>query len=660
MNCVSLVKSALCAILFLSLNNMAFADGDKVQFYSHGNIEDWVFNTKLVAVRADQIDESSLRSKPEHVASIEVSQDMAGTFVTYKLDANATKEDWLQVQYQLNNSYPSAKTLLAIRKVTDNQLIAKKDIFIDNQILLVFKHAMSRDAIAALEQKYNMVWVNENNYSLSRSGKFTYIFSSNNIDPALNSAALAAQVYEENDNVVIAQPNRVNLIEPQGATSDVDIDKAWHVNNNGQRISCGNLYGELNADAKIDEVWNIGITGKNIKVGVIDFYGFDYNHPDMQGQFLPGWDCINNTAYDANTFYYTNNGQAHGMTVSGIISAKGDNGIGSAGVAYDSKIVPLLINGGEAEVILALQKAIDPAYDVDVINMSFGSYFESPSIYTEILNVVNNGRIRSGLAKGVVVFASHGNDYYDDTKFPQFPSGHPEVISVGASTPDDRVKTPADTWNTGAEWGSNYGENLHVVAPGVCIYTTDLSGADGYSSGDFVGFQKTSAATPVVAGVAALILSNNPDMTWEEVRDAITDNADKTYSSGPQSYNYNYDASRPGHSMEMGYGRVNALKSVGGVSVSVEDAKTLRDNWQFTIESPMNNTLLLSYTLGEEKEVNMEIYDMTGKQIQSVRLNPNSTLVNVDLHKYLPGMYFARFANGEDLLLETVKFVKAQ
>ena len=101
------------------------------------------------------------------------------------------------------------------------------------------------------------------------------------------------------------------------------------------------------------------------------------------------------------------------------------------------------------------------------------------------------------------------------------------------------------------------------LTPG--IWTTDRSGKLGYNSGQAAkgdaegnyinSFGGTSSAAPGAAGVAALVLSQNPDLTWEQVRDVLRDSADKIDSA-----NGNYDAS--GHSLWYGYGRVNAGRAV--------------------------------------------------------------------------------------------------
>jgi hypothetical protein len=161
----------------------------------------------------------------------------------------------------------------------------------------------------------------------------------------------------------------------------------------------------------------------------------------------------------------------------------------------------------------------------------------------------------------VVVFAA-GNDNENSVAYPARLS---EVIAVGASSPCDERKSPSscdgERW-----WGSNYGPELDVIAPGVLINTTDISSFRGYNaaSGDYTStFNGTSAATPHVAGLAALVLSANPSLTPDRVQQIIQDTAD--------------DIGSPGRDDQTGYGRINAhqailrAKSLGRVTIFSED-----------------------------------------------------------------------------------------
>jgi subtilisin family serine protease len=258
------------------------------------------------------------------------------------------------------------------------------------------------------------------------------------------------------------------------------------------------------------------------------------------------------------------------------------------------------------------------------------------------------------------VVTSHGNDYYNDIEHPQYPAAYDEVISVGSSTPDDRRKSPGDSWNTAGAWGTNYGALLDITAPGVCIFTTDLSGADGYSTTDYVAFQKTSASAPIVSGVAALVLSKSPDMSWQEVRTRLSESADKTNNSATGGgYNYSYDQYKPGHSMEMGYGRVNAEKAVSDGTVGTEPALA-QSNTRFTVTPLVTATLDIRYTIeGSSRFYEMAIIDMSGKLLLNAMLPAGHGSMNFDVSNLSPGMYIVKCSNGFEVV-STDKFVKVR
>lgn len=127
------------------------------------------------------------------------------------------------------------------------------------------------------------------------------------------------------------------------------------------------------------------------------------------------------------------------------------------------------------------------------------------------------------------------------------------MICVAASTPKDEPKTPSsddgENW-----WGSSYGPEVLVAAPGVKNYTTDITGPAGYNPGGdyYPGFNGTSSATPLVAGACALVLSANPTLSGAQVTAIIAQSADKV---GSVSY-------VDGRNDQMGHGRLNVLKAV--------------------------------------------------------------------------------------------------
>jgi thermitase len=259
------------------------------------------------------------------------------------------------------------------------------------------------------------------------------------------------------------------------------------------------------------------------KLGIIDT-GLDRSHPEFQGR-------VSNCAQSTSLFGVgggiregCSDVDGHGTQVAGIAGAKANNGIGVAGVAFNS---PLGIcraledglgRGSTSNVVNCLSWLRSKG--AKVISMSFGGA-SSTSLHNAIKSAWKNG-------SGAVLVAAAGNDGGYGTLYP---AGYPEVVSV-AST--DSV----DGWGT-----SNHNADVELAAPGVDILSTALGG--GYTSGS-----GTSAATPYVAGAAAVLRGKFPTETAAAIRNRLATGAD--------------DLGEPGRDGYYGFGRVNLCRSLGG------------------------------------------------------------------------------------------------
>ena len=355
---------------------------------------------------------------------------------------------------------------------------------------------------------------------------------------------------QKDARVVYAEPNFIRMLKPH--TNDPFYSSQWSIRNQGY------LGGTVDADMDVDNAWSY-VTGSGIKVAVID-EGVDLTHPDLTANLVSGHDA---TGLGSNGAPDESRNDAHGTACAGMIAAIANNNTGLAGVAYNAQIIPVRIaySSGRSWVTSDswIANGINWAWQngADVLSNSYGGGSYSSTIANAIINATNNGR--SG--KGSVVLFSAGND---NTSSVSFPSSVSSAIAVGASSMCDTRKSPSscdgETW-----WGSNYGTGLDVVAPGVKIYSTDISGSSGYNSGDYISnYNGTSAACPNAAAVVALILSADPSLTQQEAREILERNTDKV-----SGYSYSNNGSQPNGTWntEMGYGRVNALKAVEDVLI---------------------------------------------------------------------------------------------
>ncbi len=354
----------------------------------------------------------------------------------------------------------------------------------------------------------------------------------------------------EEKRYAAVEPLFIRLLEKM-STNDPFISNQWSLNNTG---SSQQYNGTPGADMKVFNAWTLQTGSSSIKVAVID-EGVDLNHPDLAANLLPGFDA---TGLGSNGAPQGND--AHGTACAGIIGAIGNNATGIAGVAYGVKIIPVRIAYSSGSNWVTndgwISTAIDWAWNngnADVLSNSWGGGSASTLINDAIGRAVTLGRAGKGAA---VLFAAGNNN----SNVVSFPATNNNTIAVIAMSMCNQRKTTSscdgESW-----WGSNYGLHADVAAPGVKIYTTDISGAAGYSTNDYVSnFNGTSSACPNAAGVMALILSANPALTYAQARQILETSCEKV---GNYSYFSNTSAQPNGSwSSDLGYGRVNAHTAV--------------------------------------------------------------------------------------------------
>ncbi|HTE12188.1 MAG TPA: S8 family serine peptidase [Chitinophagaceae bacterium] len=329
----------------------------------------------------------------------------------------------------------------------------------------------------------------------------------------------------------------------------------WSHTNTGSPIQYN---GSPGTDMKVQQAWGIS-TGAGIKIAVID-EGVDTGHADLKANLLQGFDCLAGTANPGDG-RPLGPARAHGTNCTGIISAVANNNIGIAGVAPDSKIIPINLSAANGNFTsdANIAAGFDYAWQngADVISNSWGGGSPSNIIDDAISRAVTLGRG----GKGTVVLFATGNN----NAALSYPATNPNVISVGGVNMCGQRKSPASAACDGEGWGASYGIGLDVVAPCVKIVSTDISGSGGYNTaagaaGDyFFKFNGTSSATPNTAAVVALILSANNNLTVSQVSIILESTCDKL-----PAYSYSMAANQPNGTWnnETGHGLVNAFNAV--------------------------------------------------------------------------------------------------
>jgi len=299
--------------------------------------------------------------------------------------------------------------------------------------------------------------------------------------------------------------------------NDPRFNEQWALANVGQDG------GTQGADISAMAAWATTTGNDKVVVAVLDS-GVDYTHPDLQNNIwkrpenikeyqdrnlgeiddIHGYNALDNDGdpMDQN---------GHGTHCAGIIGAEGGNNEGITGVNWTVQIMPLKFmdasgSGTTKDAIEAINYVIDrrkAGVNVRIISASWGSTQRSQAL---------EDVIKKAYEAGILFVAASGNSSVDTDKNPHYPSSYNvgNVISVAALDRNDNLAS-----------FSNYGpKSVHIGAPGKDILSTYLNHEFKISSG-------TSMATPVVAGVAALVLSKNQDMSVDELRKHLLESVDK-------------------------------------------------------------------------------------------------------------------------------------
>ena len=327
--------------------------------------------------------------------------------------------------------------------------------------------------------------------------------------------------YIEPDHIVKAGAVTPNSTLP----NDPSFSQLWGLNNTGQSG------GTPDADIDAPEAWDIQKGNPNLVIGVIDT-GVDYNHQDLVGNIWTNPNEIAGDGIDNDSngyvddirgwdFAYGDNDpmdvDGHGTHVSGTIAGKGNNGIGVTGVAWNAKIMPLKFlddtgSGYISDAIFAIDYATSKG--VKLTNNSWGGGGYSQSLY-DAINAAGQ--------QGALFIAAAGNDGTNNDVYPHYPSNYDlaNIVSVAATTRNDQLVTLS---NTGGWWGSNYGlTTVDLGAPGHEIYST--TPGNTYST-----YSGTSMATPHVTGAAALLWSQNPTWTAQQIKTTLMNTGDSLSS----------------------------------------------------------------------------------------------------------------------------------
>ncbi len=408
--------------------------------------------------------------------------------------------------------------------------------------------------------------------------------------------------------------NPVNPEEPvpvEISTTGTDplVSFAWHFQNTGQSsFSTGS--GIAGNDLRVLQAHELGYIGRGIRIAVSDS-GMETNHPDLSANQLRGehrsYSGAPSTWHGSEPVPEGSDG--HGTAVTGLINAVAGNGIGSMGVAPGAKFAGFYFIGRFRDSTSSYEaRILDQIIgDFDIFNYSYG-YSNCSFVPTspEIIKAYKKGVTTLRGGKGAIYLKAAGNDYrgrnsdcyagdsstYWGNANTNEDQNHPYLIVTAATNAIGKISSYSSPGS--GVWVSSAGGEFGDNAP--AMITTDLQGCSkGFStsqswSSDFNHgshelnklcnytnvMNGTSSAAPTLAGIVALILEANPDLTWRDVKHILATTANPiNFSTAAVShpgganlsghaYDYNYLVNAAGFkfSNTFGFGRVDAGKAV--------------------------------------------------------------------------------------------------
>ncbi|WP_414527092.1 S8 family serine peptidase [Nodularia chucula] len=454
-------------------------------------------------------------------------------------------------------------------------------VYLNDQVTVQFASGIDATTIEAIASRFGLV---KHKPVLGVANTFVFL---------VGKAATANPLKITNQlqglsAVLVAEPNILVKSELHYRPNDPMYPQQWYLHHNGgNQLVAG-------SHISVEQAWDITRGVRSVVVAVVDD-SFDLQHPDLQGmgKIVAPRDLRNDgflpTPGDRET--------SHGTACAGLAIAE-ENGTGIVGVAPGCALMPIRSTGflDDESIEAMFNWAMDQG--ASIISCSWGASAVYFPLSLRQRVVINRAATTGRNGKGCVVLFAAGNanrpirGTVNERNWPEnllqgntdwlsgFPL-HPDVIAVAACTSLNKkaaysnwginiaVCAPSNNAAPGLTFqGRGFLNTQPAIAstlPGRTIVTIDQVGAAGFDPGDFTNnFGGTSSATPIVAGVAALVLSANPNLTAQQVKSILEETADKIIDSDPDpqlgmregTYNSN------GHSQWFGYGKVNAAKAV--------------------------------------------------------------------------------------------------
>jgi serine protease len=491
--------------------------------------------------------------------------------------------------------------------VRDQHKASEAPKLVPGEIIVKFKPGVSDEVIDSVNRRHGSSVI-----STSRFAGFKRLRI-----PGRKTVAEMVEIYKRNPNVEYAEPNFIAhaFMVPndeyygyQWHMGQISMEQAWDITSGHLSVIVAVIDTGVAFEDYTEPGVPIGNSGKFTGGAVFSLA------PDLSDtNFVPGYDFVNDDDHP-------NDDEGHGTHVAGTIAQSTDNGIGVAGVAYNTSIMPIKVldssgSGTYSDIADGIYFAANNG--AKIINMSLGGSIGSITLENALAHAYNNG---------VIIVCASGND------------GSPTTVSYPAAYDAYCIAVGATRYDETIAYYSNGGSSLDLAAPGGDINVDQ--NLDGYVDGvlqqtfgndpsdfGYWFYQGTSMAAPHVSGVAALLIYYGVASTPDEVREALQSTAmdrgaegwDPDYGWGIvnayAALNYNAEPNSPPIADAGGpySGTEDISMSFDGSSSSDLDGDTLTYMWDFgdgSTGTGVNPTH--TYTGGGIYEVSLVVND--GKQ----------------------------------------------
>jgi subtilisin-like proprotein convertase family protein/subtilisin family serine protease len=483
-------------------------------------------------------------------------------------------------------------------------------LYLTDEITAQFKPEVSDDEIESITTGLGLAFVKQ-----VPGAPRAYVFR---VTPqSVENPIKIANRLAETDEVLLSEPNITVTEQSFYTPSDSMFSEQWHLHHTGGPF--------LSADSHIDAVraWDLTRGERSVVVAVADD-SCDVNHSDFQaqGKIISPRDLA---GLDFEPLP-ENEDDNHGTACCGVAVAE-ENGAGAVGVAPGCALMPIRTSGflDDSSIEDLFGWAAD--HGASVVSCSWGPAAINFPLSLRQRNALHRAATLGRNGKGCVIIFASGNanrpvdGTVNERGWPNNLLNGPTRWLDGFAAHEDVIAVAACTSQARKSAYSNWGRQISVCAPsnnahpgtslpnvgptrtyprittpivGRGIVTTDRVGPSGYSSTDYTfDFGGTSSACPTVAGVAALVLSANPDLTAREVREIMESTADKITDPGqdPQLEQSLGSYDQNGHSQWFGYGKVNAFRAVTEAirRKGAEASRTFRQSSTPALNIPDNN-----------------------------------------------------------------------